>query len=60
MKIAGAALIMLVLLGSKLVGPANVCSNDAGGNPCNSPQASSANKIPGSAWMREHASIRPL
>lgn len=60
LKAAGAAVVILVLLGSKLAGPVNVCGNDTGGNPCNSPQASSANKVPGSAWVRDHSPVRPL
>ncbi len=59
-KAIGAAVIVAVLLGSKLVGPANVCGSDAGANSCNSPQSSSANKIPGSAWVKGWSPSRPL
>ena len=59
-KVVIAAIFGCVLLGSKLAGPVNHCGNDAGSNACNRPQASSANKVPASAWMKDHFRYRDL
>lgn len=58
-KLVSAALVVAVLLGSKLVATVNVCGGDAGA--CNASQSAAPNKIPASAWLlRDRSSYRPL
>ncbi|HUN49767.1 MAG TPA: hypothetical protein VMU42_01560 [Candidatus Sulfotelmatobacter sp.] len=61
LKLASAALVVAVLLGSKLVGPVNGCGSGAAASACAASQSATPGKIPGSAWLlRDRSSYRPL